>query len=89
MGMTSLIYNTFMKTNVRFGLTIIAGGLIFEQFFDRTTRHVFRNIINQGVSIFSWMYLGATVYLTQVLMMQILMINSMACGITSFYLEIT
>lgn len=48
MGFSSFVYNTFMKTNVRYALFIVAGAAIFEPIFNKTTSHYFKNVINRG-----------------------------------------
>lgn len=48
MGVSSFMYNTFFRTNVRYLTTIVIGALTFEQIFNRTTTHVFTNVINEG-----------------------------------------
>lgn len=50
MGFTSFMYNTFMKTNVRYALTIVTGAVVFEQVYNKVTTHIFRHGINRGRS---------------------------------------
>lgn len=48
MGISNFMYNTFMKTNLRFGLFVVTGGFVFSEVFNKITSHVFRNGLNEG-----------------------------------------